>query len=162
MFSPSSGQLISHQVGLQNKFLNFDVRRLTSGLFYDNSTELDEANSQRQCGVPKRSQRGPKEAPGGGLSFVRVDCAMHLNILSQHWFIVLNFSTHTKVPLILHHRLLKSLQLMLHNRHSKSLPLVLPPSAEVHTPLVLHHRLLRSLPQFVTSPSAEVFTPGVT
>ena len=41
MFSPSRGQLFSHQVGLQNKFC-FHVRRITSGLFYENSTELDE------------------------------------------------------------------------------------------------------------------------
>ena len=41
IISPSRELTNSHQAGLQNKF-RFHVCRITSGLFYENSTELDE------------------------------------------------------------------------------------------------------------------------
>ena len=44
IISPSREPFNSHQVGLQNKF-RFHVHRLRSGLFYENSTELDEVDS---------------------------------------------------------------------------------------------------------------------
>ena len=43
IISPSGEPTNSHQVGLQNKF-RFHVHRIRSGLFYDNSTELDEVD----------------------------------------------------------------------------------------------------------------------
>ena len=46
IISPSREPTNSHRVGLQNKFRT-QVRRLTSGLFYENSTELDEVGKTR-------------------------------------------------------------------------------------------------------------------
>ena len=49
--SPSREPNDSHQVGLQNKF-RFHVGRLTSGLFYENRTELDEVGHHLPPGLP--------------------------------------------------------------------------------------------------------------